>query len=207
MNYISSFCHIKLNKCYVNGKPIHSFNYDSIDDFIKEFYKSLELEYPKFYKMDLLAKIAFLGTELLKNECPEILNYGDDQIALIFSNNNSSALTDVNFLNSYQNGGVPSPSLFVYTLPNILIGEIAIRNKWYGENIFTVAAKFDAKYFANYCRVLLQNKAEAALCGWLEIDEGKIDAFLFFVTKKDLNQLNLPLESKQLLELYKRNYF
>lgn len=204
MNYVSSYCHIKLNKCYVNGKPIHSFNCDSIDDFIKEFYKSLALEYPKFYKMDRLAKTAFLGTELLKNECPEILNYGDNQVALLFSNNNSSALTDVNFLTSYQNGGVPSPSLFVYTLPSILIGEIAIRNKWYGENLFTVAEYFEAEYFVNYCNILLQKNAEAALCGCLAIDDDKIEAFLFFVTKKDSNQLNLPLQSKQLLELYKR---
>ena len=204
MNYISSYCHIVLNKCFINGKQTHLFNSDSLDDFTKELYKFLEIEYPKFYKMDRLSKTAFLGVELLKKSATEIAHYGDNEIALLFSNNNSSALTDVNFQASYQNGGVPSPSLFVYTLPNILIGEIAIRNKWYGENIFTVAAQFDAEYFVNYCSVLLQNKAEAALCGWLEIDDVKIEAFLFFVTKKDLNQLNLPLESKQLLELYKR---
>ena len=205
MNYISSYCHIKLNKCYVNGKLTHTLNNDSIDDFLKEFYKILDLAYPKFYKMDRLAKTAFLGTELLKKELPEMLNYKDDEIALLFSNNNSSALTDVNFQTSYQNGGVPSPSLFVYTLPNILIGELAIRNKWYGENIFTVSAHFDADYFVNYSNILLQKNAEAAICGWLTISDKKIEAFLFFVTKKDLNQLNLPLESKQLQELYTKN--
>jgi len=205
MNYITTYCHITLNNCYVNGKLTHSFNSNSIDDFTKEFYKSLILEYPKFHKMDRLAKTAFLGTEVLKKECPEILNYKDDEIAILFSNNNSSALTDVNFQTSYQNGGVPSPSLFVYTLPNILIGEIAIRNKWYGENMFTVAEHFDAEYFVNYCNVLLHKNAAAALCGWLTIDDNKIEAFLFFVTKKDFNELNLPLESKQLIELYTKN--
>ena len=30
----------------------------------------------------------------------------------------------------------PSPALFVYTLPNIVTGEIAIRNKYYGETSF-----------------------------------------------------------------------
>lgn len=204
MNYISTYCHIVLNRCFINGKQTHSFNNDSFDDFTKELYKFLEIEYPKFYKMDRLSKTAFLGVELLKKSATEIVNYADNEIALLFSNNNSSALTDVNFQTSYQNGGVPSPSLFVYTLPNILIGEIAIRNKWYGENMFTVSEHFDANYFVNYSTILLNKNTEALLCGWLNVSNDNIEAFLFFVSKKDFNHLNLSLNAEQLTKLFNK---
>jgi len=203
MNYITSYCHISLNRCYINSKQTHSFNTNSFDDFTLELYKLLDLAYQKFYKMDTLAKTAFLGTELIKKELIEITNYKDNEIALLFANNNSSAVTDINFQKSYQNGGIPSPSLFVYTLPNILIGEIAIRNKWFGENMFTISENFDPEYYTNYCNILLNKNTEAVLCGWINLNNDKIEAFLFFVTKKDIKHLNLQLESKQLLEIFK----
>lgn len=205
MNYITSYCHISFNKYSINSKNAHSFSSDTIDDFTKELYKELDLDYSKFYKMDTLSKTAFLGTELLKKECPEINNYKDNEIAMLFANNNSSAITDAKFQDTYKNGGIPSPSLFVYTLPNILIGEIAIRNKWYGENMFTVAEKFDAEYFSNYCNILLNKNSEASICGWLDVDNNKIEAFFFFVTKRDLKQLNLQFGLKQLSEIFESN--
>jgi 3-oxoacyl-[acyl-carrier-protein] synthase-1 len=37
----------------------------------------------------------------------------------------------------------PSPALFVYTLPNTVTGEIAIRNKYAGETSAFVLEKYD----------------------------------------------------------------
>ena len=107
-----------------------------------------------------MSKIGIVGVELLKSQNDKIAQYADDQIALVFANKNSSAKTDLKFQKSYQEKNAPSPSLFVYTLPNILIGEIAIKNKWYGENIFTVAENFDAPFFENYCNILIPAKSQ-----------------------------------------------
>ena len=203
MNYINSYCHISISKYSINGDIKETFKGESIDEIISELYTSLEIKYSKFHKMDQLSKVGFIGTELIKKDLPTIENYGENDIALLFSNQRSSATTDINFLDSYKDGGIPSPSLFVYTLPNILIGEISIRNKWFGENMFTVSKKFDAQYFANYCNILLNKNAEAVLCGWVNVDDNKIEAFFFFVTKKDLKQLNLQLSSQNLQEIYK----
>jgi len=202
MSYISSYCHISNNTLHVNGEELTAINSTSTEDVIKEIYTSLDIKYSKFHKMDEISKVSFIGTELIKNECPEINSYGENDIALLFANQKSSATTDLKFLDSYKNGGIPSPSLFVYTLPNILIGEISIRNKWYGENMFTVSKEFDAQYFSSYCDILLNKNAEAALCGWVNVDDNKIEAFFFFVTKKDIKQLNLPLSSQKLKEIY-----
>lgn len=203
MNYISSYCQISSTNYSINGDNKGSFENSSIDDIISELYTALDFKYSKFHKMDQLSKVGYIGTELIKKDLPSIENYGENDIALLFSNQKSSATTDINFLNSYKDGGIPSPSLFVYTLPNILIGEISIRNKWFGENMFTISKEFDSQYFANYCNILLNKNAEAALCGWVNVDDDKIEAFFFFVTKKDIKQLNLPLETKTLNGLYK----
>ncbi len=205
MSYINSYCHISNNYIKIDGKVTKSFESKSIDEVIKEIYLSLGLKYSKFHKMDQLSKIAFLGTELMKLGDSEISEYGENDIALLFSNSKSSSATDLKFQASYEAGGIPSPSLFVYTLPNILIGEIAIRNKWYGENMFTVSNSFDSKYYADYCNILIKKNAKAALCGWVNVDNNKIEAFFFFVTQKDLKQLNLPLDSIMLDKIYKQD--
>ncbi len=150
-----------------------------------------------------MSKIGIIGVELLKSRNEKITQYSDDDIALVFANKNSSANTDLKFQKSYQEKGSPSPSLFVYTLPNILIGEIAIKNKWYGENIFTVADQFEPDFFENYCNILIPTKAKACICGWVNVLENKIDAFLFTLEIIDSTELNLPLTSNNLLNLRK----
>ena len=109
---------------------------------------------------------------------------------------------DERFKRSYTEEKTPSPSLFVYTLPNILIGEIAIRNKWYGENLFTLSQKFDADYFSNQCKVFMNGKTKACLCGWIEATNANTDVFLFFVEENN-TETGTPLTEKTLNELYK----
>ena len=168
--------------------------------------------------MDALSKVAFIGSELIKKNHKTLFRemtslsfgegqkgevYNDNDIALIFSNRNSSADTDVKFNNSYTKEALPSPALFVYTLPNILIGEIAIRNQWYGENLFFIAPEFNAAFFQQYIEILLNKNSKACLCGWVEVLENNIDAFLFFIEESDNGEMNLPFTSKILANLYK----
>jgi len=204
MSFITAYCRISKELVIVNGEIIFRKDEISADDFTKQIYKNSKLDYSKFYKMDLLSKFAFLGTEILKAHSKKITEYGDDEIALLFSNSVSSADTDIKFQKSYLEEGSPSPSLFVYTLPNILIGEIAIRNKWFGENLFTIFPKFDSDFFANYCNILLSKNTEACLCGWINILDENVDVFLFFVEKTEVNRINSPLNSEALSILYKK---
>lgn len=201
MNFITSYCQINENLCSANGEILLK-NVEEIS-WARSLYNHVELDYPKFHKMDLMSKIGVIGVELLKSKNEKITAYNDDEVALVFANKNSSANTDMKFQQSYQGKGAPSPSLFVYTLPNILIGEIAIKNKWYGENIFAVGEQFEPEFFENYCNILIPNKAQACLCGWVNVLANKIDAFLFTVEKEDVTGLNLPFTSNNLLNLRK----
>lgn len=201
MNFVTGYCRINKDTCIVNGEIFSHRDADSEDSWFKQIYKKQELVYPKFYKMDLLAQAGYLASELLKQANPQMAGgYQDDEIALIFGNNSSSTDTDIRFLKSYEGNASPSPSLFVYTLPNIILGEIAIVNKWYGENMFAVLPNFTPGFFLDYIQISLIAGSKAALCGWLEILEDKVDVFLFFVEADQ--QTGVALNPENLNRLY-----
>lgn len=196
MNVITSYCRLLDDICLVNGEVVMRRNTGSEDSWFKQIYKQHELGYPKFYKMDMLSQAGYLASELIKRASPEWVQvYGDDEIALVFANASSSAGTDSRFIQSYEQNGAPSPSLFVYTLPNIVLGEIAILNKWYGENMFAVLPKFAPGFYLDYGKILLSTGSKALLCGWLEVTNDSIDVLLFLVEEKgkgmEFNEENL----------------
>lgn len=186
MKVITAYCNLRADACAVNGEIVARRDADSGDSWFKQIYKQQELAYPKFYKMDMLSQAGYLASELIKRFNPGIAEaYADNEIALVFANASSSAETDRRFSQSYQDGGSPSPSLFVYTLPNIVLGEIAILNKWYGENMFAVLPKFAPGFFLDYGKILFASGSRALLCGWVEVTADTTDVFLFWVEEKE----------------------
>lgn len=200
MSFITAYCHINENSCFVNGEIILQKNEESADSWFKQLYRELTLEYPKFYKMDMLSQAGFMGSEIIKRANPDMVsNYADDEIALLFANSESSAETDIRFKESYLDKKTPSPSLFVYTLPNIVLGEIAIRNKWFGENMFAVLPKFTSDFFVQYGTILLNTGSKALLAGWLGILEGRVEVFMFLVENENSN--GNPFNTENIIKL------
>ena len=205
MNSISAYCHISTRCIVINNSVVFAETETGLKGLLKEAYTRLNPEYSRFFKMDLLSKLSFLGVEVLKKQLPTIAGYAADEVALVFANSNSSEDTDHKFAASYIKDKAPSPSLFVYTLPNILIGEIAIRNGWYGENLFAVLPELDGSFFSNICNILLQKKAEACLCGWINVMEEEAEAFFFFAEKKTGHGM-LSITPKVIETIYKNTY-
>jgi hypothetical protein len=200
-NYnISSYCQIKNNQISLNGSVIFSEQESSFSEFIKAAYKAQNTNYPKFFKMDHLSKLAFLTADiLLKNE--GVNSEEENNIALVFSNKASSLDTDVSHQNAIQNKDTyfPSPAVFVYTLPNICLGEISIKYKLYTENSFFIFECFNAAHLFAYTNSLLAtNKAESVLCGWVELEGENYEAFLYLVTKKG----NIEHNNQNIITLY-----
>lgn len=199
MSFITAYCQISEVTCSVNGNVVVQKNEQSVDTWFKQLYKELALEYPKFYKMDMLAQAGFLGSEFIKKGYPDLIpSYADDEIALLFANSESSADTDIRFRDSYQDRKSPSPSLFVYTLPNIVLGELAIRNKFYGENMFAVFPKFAPDFFLQYGNIMLASGAKAVLAGWLGILEGKVEVSVFLIEEN--NGDGLPFNKENIIQ-------
>ena len=189
--YISGYCCIKHGQISVNGQHLFGTEDLPFTDFAKQAYQHTGITYPKFFKMDNLSKLAFLGAEfLLKDRISD----REDNIALVFANNSSSLDTDVKYNDSIadKDNFYPSPGVFVYTLPNICLGEISIRHKLYTENSFFIFTAFNAEFFTNYANHLLNTgKAEKVLCGWVEIYKENYKAFLYIVSDTGLMEHSL----------------
>lgn len=180
--HIKKYCHLKNQTIWVNGELIFKDETDDFQIFIKNAYTFLKTGWPKFFKMDNLSKLAFLTADVLLKE--ENLNTSQNDIALIFSNRASSLDTDRKHQNIIDNKTeyFPSPAVFVYTLPNICLGEISIKHKLYSENSFFIFDRFNAEHLYLYANSLLRNKnAQKVLCGWVDFDENTYEAFLYLI--------------------------
>ena len=151
-------------------------------DFLLSVYKHFDISYSRFYKMDNLSKLGWLASEILLNNSFEKEKYQPEDIGLVLSNANSSLDTDQKYMASVAD--IPSPSLFVYTLPNIVTGEICIRNNFKGEDAFFLFDRFNADFLENYVNNLLNNNTlKACICGWVELLGEEYKAALFLVEK------------------------
>lgn len=162
----------------VNGSLVFDRQGGDAESFFREAYHQLGIEYPKFHKMDSLSKLAFLGTEYLLKSFP--LQVEDDELAMVFHCGSSSAESDSHHQALIQSKSKVSPAIFVYTLPNILMGEIAIRNKWYGENLLILAKDFDFDAWKRDVVTLFDTKkATFGLGGWVEFFQGNYELRLY----------------------------
>lgn len=159
---------------------------------LKGIYKQYIGNYPKFHKMDLLSQLGFVASELLlqaenpnrrfdeQQRIPQQQSRGDR--AVILFNSSSSLVADRRYLATISNPRefFPGPSLFVYTLPNIVTGEIAIRNRYYGETSFYVLAYKDEAVMRQIVSdAFLDTHTQSALFGWLDcMDDNHFEAKL-----------------------------
>ncbi len=153
-----------------------------LQDFLRKAYDRFSGQYPKFHKMDPLSKLGWLAAEVLLREAP-IEDHLPEQVAIVLSNRSASLDTDLRYYNTVKD--IPSPALFVYTLPNIVIGEICIRHGFKGEHAFFTMDSFDAEQVVSYAQLLLDTgAATTCLCGWVEVMDQQYEAALFLAERQ-----------------------
>ena len=160
---------------------------------LTELYRAHVGDYPKFFKMDTLCKLGFVASEmLLKDEGEERFVPREDRAVVLF-NRTASLQADTNYQSTIQDpeNFFPSPAAFVYTLPNIVTGEIAIRNKYFGETSFIVVESCDAQIMARQLMNAFRDPmTQSILGGWLDCtDENHFEARLFLVEKQQFENI------------------
>lgn len=197
-NHIISSSRIDSQAVYRNGQLIFKNPGKDALSFLEFIYRELGTSYPKFYKMDNLSKLGFLATELLIGAM-QFTVAQQENMGVILSNANASLDTDYKYYHSTKE--YPSPALFVYTLPNIMIGEICIRHHFKGENAFFVSKTFDPGFLYQYVDNLINNNIlQSCICGWVDLLHDEYKAVLFLVEKAQNNQENNLLFDKENLE-------
>ena len=175
------------------------------DTLLADLYKEHINDYPKFYKMDPLCKAGFVASELLLNaEGRRQEQWGESRGVVLF-NAASSLADDRNYQTTIDNPetSFPSPSLFVYTLPNVLTGEMAIRNHFFGETNFIVMPKPDCDTMAAVIDMTFNDDSlQSLVTGWVDCyNESTYDVLMFIVERDALGNSNeLSEEIKRLFE-------
>lgn len=203
---ISDYCIIRNNRVVLNGEVVYTGNETSPGDFFTAVYRHFNISYAKFFKMDNLCKLGFLASELLLREKNISEEYPGDEVGVLLSNAGSSIDTDRNHQKtiSKREEYFPSPSVFVYTLANIVIGEICIRHKLFGESFFLIEKEFDAKRLFELIMQWFDEKiVGCCLTGWVEMDAGQYEAVIYFIQKTaDLQEGIAIFGPEKLTDIY-----
>jgi 3-oxoacyl-[acyl-carrier-protein] synthase-1 len=148
----------------LNGKTIEVT--ETGDKMLVELYHRYVGDYPKFFKMDTLSRLGFIAAEML-------LKHSDISIqpsAVILANKSASIKNDTEYLATISNGNYyPSPALFVYTLPNIVTGEIAIRHHIQGETAFYILE--NQEQLKQIIKSQITHHPSPIIAGWCECDK------------------------------------
>lgn len=185
---INHWVKIDRDRVVVDGRAIE-IEISESESLLSAIYKNMIGDYPKFYKMDMLCKLGFVASELLLDaEGRREEEWGEKRGVVLF-NASSSLADDRNYQKTIEGDDVfPSPSLFVYTLPNVVTGEICIRNHYYGESNFMVLRSLDNEKMSQIVNAAFADSStESLVTGWVDCQsEKEYSALMFIVDRNNL---------------------
>ena len=178
--YIQQYLQWKNKEIWFNSQSLLHASEEDMMLVSTDIYRQSGIHYPKFFKMDILSKAAFLGASFT---LPKEIGEDKNKIAVVLSSTSGCLEVDKKFNESRAE--LASPSLFVYTLPNIMLGEICIADGFKGEQMCFITPEPDAELMAFYVEDLLKNRGtHAVLCGHVEATEEKVTATFVWITKQ-----------------------
>lgn len=149
---------------------------------LTELYKKAVGDYPRFFRMDLLSRVGFVAAELLTRAEGNSRPADSESRAVVLVGLSGSEQADLNYYKSIcrPDDFFPSPERFVYTLPNIVAGEIAIRHHYHGETSFLLLPEHNEEAINNIMRsAFLDPKVTSVMGGWIDCeDESRFEAEL-----------------------------
>ena len=169
------------------------------DAFIRERYRALADPNMKFSKMDDLCKLAYVAScELLSGHRPDC---PAERIGVVMANRSASLDSDRRHQTIIDagDGCGASPAVFVYTLPNIMLGQVAIKHGLKGESTFFAFPDKSSNFIREYTASLIaEGRMDAVLWGWCEFDGGSYDCELTLTEKTGQDTMeDLELQLKQ----------
>ncbi|NLX67033.1 MAG: beta-ACP synthase [Bacteroidales bacterium] len=170
---IVSRCTINASGVELNGeRQLVNELTDDFPTFIRKAYHSLNLNYRKFYKMDDLSKLGFITTSFLTRSIERFSELPPESKGIVMANCSSSLDTDIHYRRNLDAVGdrEASPALFVYTLPNVMLGEICIYWKMKGENTFFIQRECDKEFLLKYAEIAMKEQNLGyCIVGWCDL--------------------------------------
>lgn len=170
---IVSQCSVNASGVELDGERV--FANEPTDDFptfIRKAYTSLDLAYRKFYKMDDLSKLGFITTAWLTRSVDGFAGLPPKSKGVIMANRSASLDTDIHYHRNLDAVGdrETSPAIFVYTLPNVMLGEICIYWRMKGENTFFIQREPDKDFLIQYAGMVMDEQdLNYCIVGWCDL--------------------------------------
>ena len=185
--------HITPQGVWLDGKVFAIDKEGKQSSLLTALYKQIIGNYPKYYKMDGLCRLGFIASELLLKAERDEGSFTEDTNktrAIVFFNRSSSIASDKKYLASIveKDNYFPSPSVFVYTLPNIVTGEIAIRNGYHGETSFYILPHKNELLMQDIIETtFMDEQTTSVLTGWLDYEDSEhFEADLYIAYKSNV---------------------
>ena len=174
---------IENSSVFINNELIFHSEEPDFGIFIRDTYKKSGGNNMKFYKMDDLCKLGYVAAEyLLKDK-----TFAPLEMGMLLANATSSLHTDIRHQQLIDQDGdrAASPAVFVYTLPNVVSGEICIRHKIQGENTFFITEAYQPEKLERYARIVMQKgKLNYCIIGWCELLKNTYKAVFKLIEKQ-----------------------
>jgi len=166
---------------------------------LDELYHKLEMNYPKFFKMDELCRTALLGAEIVLRQSGCADDKPKHDMSVILFNRSSSFDSDHQYsatiaLDSY----FPSPALFSYSLANIMTGQICIKFRILGESSLYISERFDAE---DFIKKVLWGLNGNCLCGWVDCFRGNHELVMMHVRSEGEG---VPFDRETVYSIFKQ---
>ena len=180
--YVSHSVRITSDSLTVDGKPLPVSSTGRA--LLTEIYREHIGDYPKFHKMDMFTRLVFVASELLIQQEGE--TKAEDRAIILFNSSSSVVADRKHIATTFSDEGFfPSPSVFLYTLPNIVTGEIAIKHGYKGEtSLYILDSRNDGLMEQITSSSFPQSETAGILTGWVDCsDEDTFEAELKILTK------------------------
>jgi 3-oxoacyl-[acyl-carrier-protein] synthase-1 len=131
--------------------------------------------------MDIFSKLAFLAAEIVSIHAED-----DEKRSVILFNSSSSIVADRKHIATFENENdfYPSPSVFLYTLPNIVTGEIAIKRGYKGETSLYILNEYNEEIINSVVEsTFAQSTVRTMITGWVNCNsDNDFEAYIKLVT-------------------------
>ena len=158
--------------CHEDARVVKDISLEVSGTEVNDIFRRSKTDYPKFFKMDMLCRLGIAAARELLGEAGEGVY---DDAAIILCGSHASLDDDVKYMATIAPGNYyPSPALFVYTLANIVAGEIAIRYGMHGETTCYAADSYDRRSMEEEAAGIIgSGRASKVVFGWIDWYDGQ----------------------------------
>ncbi len=163
----------------------------SPDTDLNNAWSSLGIELPRFPRMDRSSKLVAIGGSAFFIEGGALAGHSKDTIGMVIMGTHGSMDTDLKYQTQLDADNHAGPGMFVYTLPNIAMGEFSIQHGLHGSGLCLLNNALDLAQMREACEILLhEHGMESVICGWSDIFADQATATFMVVTERTLADRN-----------------